>query len=155
VSGSNAIVCDRFEAGFLSPRVTKLILTDPTIEEFSLQDSDSDSKSKAKIEMIEQLMNSETLIVDAKNIEILDCLSNDLENVEMKEFIFEIEENTEPLTISNCMSQLKRKLKHKIAICEEEEFIATHISEIGIENLREIDEEFLKDIVRLNSLEIG
>jgi hypothetical protein len=57
VSGSNAILCDRFEAGFLSPRVTILILNHPTIEEFSLQDSDSDSKSQAKIEMIERLMN--------------------------------------------------------------------------------------------------
>jgi hypothetical protein len=152
VSGSNAFVCDRFQAGFLSPRVTKLILTDPTIEEFSLQDSDS--KSKCKIDMIESLLNSESLIVDEKNIEILDCLSDDLENVEMKEFVLQFVEKSEPLTISNCLTRLKMKLKSGILVSEEKEFIAIHISDIEVEDLRQIEEELIKDILRLKSLRI-
>jgi hypothetical protein len=40
-----------------------------------------------------------------------------------------------------------------MSISEEQEFIATRISEIQIEDLRAIDEELLKDILRLDSLE--
>jgi hypothetical protein len=94
------------------------------------------------------------LIVDEKNIEIFNCLSDDLGNVEIEKFVLQFVEKSEPLTISNCMTRLKVKLKHGIVICEEEEFIATHVSEIEIEDPRQIEEELMKDILRLKSLRI-
>jgi hypothetical protein len=164
VSGSNAFVCDRFQAGFLSPRVTNLILNDPTIEEFSLENSisisssssssESESESKAKIEMIERLLNSESLIVDDKNIEIVYYLSEDLGNIELTEFVLHFFDKAEPLTVSNCITRLKRKQKSGIDICQENDFIATHISEIETEDLRQLDDGLLKDIFGLSSLRI-
>jgi hypothetical protein len=67
--------------------VTKLLFDDQTIKEFSFQGSDSDFQSKCKIEMIQRVINCESLIADEKFIEILDYLSDDLGNGEMKAFV--------------------------------------------------------------------
>jgi predicted nucleic acid-binding OB-fold protein len=82
----------------------KLIVYDPTIEELSFDASDSESK--AKIEMIETRIKYESLTVHENNIEILDCLSDYLENAELKEFVLILLEKAEPLTISNYTIQL-------------------------------------------------
>jgi hypothetical protein len=81
-------------------------------------------------------------------------LSDDLENVEMKECVSQFVEKSELLTISNCLTRLKVKLRSAILICQEEEFIATHISDIESENFLQIDDGLMKDILNLNPLRI-
>jgi hypothetical protein len=149
VSGSDVFVCDRLQAAFLSPQIANLLTTDPTFDEFSLNRSDSRS-----FQILRELLIGCSLIVDENNIDIFECLIEDLGNSEISEIILEFTENDESLNVSNCISRLKKRLKHCVGIARECDFIASHFSEFELEVIQSLEFNILKDILQSNSLRI-
>jgi hypothetical protein len=149
VSGSDVIVCDRFQAAFVSPRVANSLQFDPTLDEFSLNCADSRS-----FKLICELIVGESINIDENNIEIWKLLIEDLGNCELSELILNFVEQTESLSLSNCISRLKQKVRLNVEIDREIEFIASHFSEFDIDSIRLIDISRLKDILKSNSLQI-
>jgi hypothetical protein len=84
----------------------------------------------------------------------LESLIEDLENCEMSEMILDFIESGESLNVSNCISRLKRRLKHCVVSDRECDFVSSHFSEIDLESIRSLDVEILKDILRSDSLRI-
>jgi hypothetical protein len=80
VSGSDAIVCDQFQAAFISPRVANLLLSDPSIDEFVLRDTDSGS-----LNILRDMISGVSVIVSERNVGHFFELIENLENAELSE----------------------------------------------------------------------
>jgi hypothetical protein len=111
VSGSKTLVCDRFQAGFISPRIATLVLSDPTIDEFSISNADSRT-----LEMLEQMICGECVTFDDKNIEIFCALSEILLNSELSVKVVDFVEERNELNVSNCIGLLKHKMRMGIEL---------------------------------------
>jgi hypothetical protein len=149
VSGSNVLVCDRFQAAFISPRVARLIATDPLIEDFSIESADSRS-----FDCIRQLICGEAIVVDESNIEILNFVIEALGNEELSSLLFEIVDKSEGLNVSNCISRLNRKTRMGIDVSRECSFLGCHFSEMKVDAIKSIEIDIMHDILRLDSLQI-
>jgi hypothetical protein len=149
VSGSETFACDRFQAIFVSPRIAKLILNDPTIEEFTLEHADSRS-----FQFVQHLICGLGIVLGDDNVGILKDLIEDLGNVELSESVLTFVDEQEEQTISNCISRLKRRIRLGVGASQECDFIASHISDFNIENIRELEVNTINDILRSKSLQI-
>jgi hypothetical protein len=149
ISGSDVFVCDRFQAAFISPRVSRLISTDPVIDNFSLEHADSRS-----FDLIRQLTCGEPIFVDERNIELLQFLMEDLGNDELSSLFFEYLDEKEELTVSNCISRLHRKFRLGIGISRECDFIGNHFSSIPVDSIQSLELDIMHDILRLDSFQI-
>jgi hypothetical protein len=143
VSGSDELICDRFQAAFESPRIARLLMNDPTLDEFSLNFSDSRSFS-----LLRDLMVGSLIVIDEANIEIFEILIEDVENCGLSELIFNSLESGESLNVSNCISRQKRSLRHCVVCDRENDFISSHFSELDLDSIRSPDVDNFKTILR-------
>jgi hypothetical protein len=149
ISGSDVFVCDRFQAMFISPRIISLIENDSTIDEFILDHADCES-----FKTLEQLICGETIHADENSMKLLLDLIEDLGNVELSESVINCDEKETELVVSNCNSRLKRKMRLNINIGGEIDFIATHISDFEVNDIRELDISVIENILQQDSLRI-
>jgi hypothetical protein len=147
--GAETFVCDRFQAAFVSPRIANSMLSDPSLDEFSLTHSDSRS-----FKILSSLMSGDFAIVEESNAEVFRGLIEDLGNCELSEKVLTFLDQGEKLDVSNWKSKLLFKMKLDVGIEVERDFIASHISELPIEEFRELDIEILIDILRSESMRI-
>jgi hypothetical protein len=141
LSGSDTFVCDRFQAMFVSPRIAKLIENDCTIDEFILDHANSES-----FEILEHLICGETILANNNSSKVMLDLIEDLENVELSELVLNFIETETELTVSNCNSRLKRRMRLNVPIDRESEFISAHISDICIDDLRDIGIDIIENL---------
>jgi hypothetical protein len=149
VSGSESFICDRFQAAFLSPHISSLLLNDATIDTFSLTHADSRS-----FEVISGLICGETIVIDDGNFDILNSLIEDVGNSELSQLVLSFVDQKDPLSVTNCISRINRKVWLGIEVSGECEFISSHFFEMKIEQIVELDICHLKDILGSNSLRI-
>jgi hypothetical protein len=151
VCGSDALICDRFQAAFLSPRISSSVLNDPTIEEWTFDHTDSRS-----FEILCKLIRGDAVVIDEENAIVFQHLINNLGNGELSEQVMEFVENRAELSVSNCVSRLEERLRLRLKISTDREsaFIASHISELKSDELCGIDIGIMSDIMRVESLQI-
>jgi hypothetical protein len=149
VSGSNALACDRFQAGFISPRIANLVLSDPTIDEFSIAGVDS-----IGWEVFHKLVCGQSVFVDEGTADLFIVLSENLGNIELSEKLLNCFDGSKELNVSNSISRLNRKKQIGIVIARELEFISCHISEFSVDALLGNEAEVLRDIFESESLRI-
>jgi hypothetical protein len=68
--------------------------------------------------------------------------------------VINFDESETQLSVSNCMSRLKRRMRLKVNVDRELEFIATHISNFEIDDIRDIDITIVEAILQKHSLRI-
>jgi hypothetical protein len=100
VSVSKTLVCDRFQAGFISPRVVTLVLSDPAIDEFLIGNADSRT-----LEILEKLIFGECIFIDDGSTGAFCILNEILWNVELSENLQDFVEGKEELSVSNGLSR--------------------------------------------------
>jgi hypothetical protein len=155
VSGSDALLCDKFQAAFISPRIANSILTDPTIDEMMIENATSRT-----FELLSRLICGEGLVIDDGNVELLLDLIESLDNVELSESVLKFAESCEGLNVSNCILRFKRKQRLGVECDGERAFLASHVSEIDLENIRDLnhdrdlDLDLVTDILQSDSLRI-
>jgi hypothetical protein len=149
VSGSKALICDRFQAGFISPRIAALILSDPTVDEFSIAGGDAQT-----LEILHKLIFGESVVITEGNVGLLTALSENLGNVELSELVMKFVDQSEELSVSNAVSRLKQKMKLGVDIARELELLAGHISEGNPADLGGVEIGALSEILGSESLRI-
>jgi hypothetical protein len=147
VSGSDSFFCDRFQAAFLSPRVASLLLSDPTIDSFTLIHADCRS-----FELIDKMIVGDSVFVNEMNVGVFEGLIEDLDNSELIDSILSFIEDSEPQNIKTFISQMNHKVRFNIRPTRECELIASHFSEMTQEMIEKIDIETMKDILGMESL---
>jgi hypothetical protein len=96
---------------FISPRIVTLIENDSTTDEYVLEQTDSQSFT-----ILEHLISGEPIHPHGEAIESLINLIDDLANIELSELVINFIESEMELTVSNCNSRLKRRMRLNITI---------------------------------------
>jgi hypothetical protein len=146
VNESDSFVCSRFQAAFISPRVATFLLSDPSIDEFSLTHTNSRS-----FQHLKSLICGESVNIDEENCSIFLDLVKDLGNAELSEMIINFVDKRDELDVSNCIFLLKLKDKLGVNIERERDFIASHISELHMQNIVKMKVCILSDILKSES----
>jgi hypothetical protein len=149
VSASDALVCDRFQAAFFSPRIATFLASDPLIDEFSLEHANSRTFG-----ILRDLVCGDSVTLDEENAGIFVGLIEELGNVELSEIVMKFVSECDESNLSNCISRLKLKHRLEIGIASECDIIASHISELRRDEIRGIEAVLLSDILRSESIRI-
>ena len=139
--GSNSYKVSRFFAGFISPIISQMSLSDPFISSFDIDIDDSEHQFG---KIIELQWGSPIIFND---YEYLILLGNKLGNDEILEFGMNLKNKEDPLSIKNVIERLKTKLKYKIDNYDEVNFIAKHFCEIEERQLNSLDVNTLELIL--------
>jgi hypothetical protein len=149
VSGSDALICDRFQAAFISPRIVNLLASDPSIDEFYFRHADSTA-----FELLIRLLGGKSVIIDEENADIFVSLIEELGNVELSETVMKFVSECDELNQSNCIFRLKQKHRLEVEIGRECDFIASHISEMRMDEIRGIEVVLVSNILKSESIRI-
>jgi hypothetical protein len=149
ICGSDTLICDRFQAAFISPRIANCLLSDPSIEEYSMDHTDSRG-----LEILGKLICGDSISITAANSDIFVGLIEDVGNAELSSAVLDFVEENEELSVSNCISWMKRRLSLGVGLDREICFIGSHISEFGLDKLRSIDVGTMSDILKSGSLRV-
>jgi hypothetical protein len=149
VSGSNRLRCDRFQALYLSPRVSRALTSDPTIDLFLLNGADSKS-----FDMIQHLIRGEAFLLTESNFKSARLLAAGLGNEEFNEQVMEFERKVSELDLLNCVVRLNNRLQLGLEFSKEAAFIGAHFSELRPTNLQQLNIAALKEILEGDSLQI-
>jgi hypothetical protein len=137
--GSNTLTCDRFQAAFLSPRVSRALVADPTVDRFVIDvpectemygSGDSDLLS-----LLENLISGHGIIVGERDLKRLLSISQFLENGELSEALFSKGIGGGELSVSNCIERFFLRSALGVSVDAEIDFIASHFYEIGLDCL--------------------
>jgi hypothetical protein len=133
VIGSDHIICDRFQAAYLSPSVVKALSMDPTINEFVLERTDSSLK-----ELLAQLMCGDSVAIETGELSEIMSVCAILGNIELGEQLIEFVTTGDALTVSNCIDRFHQKKEFGLSSESELSFIASHFSEIALDSLQSL-----------------
>jgi hypothetical protein len=94
ICGSDALVCDRFQAAFVSPRIANCLLSDPSIDEYSMDHTDSGG-----IEILYKLICGDSVSITATNSEVFFGLIEDVGNSDLSCSVLDFVETNEELSV--------------------------------------------------------
>jgi hypothetical protein len=133
VIGQNHSKCSRFVAQFLSPKISRLQIADPTITSYSL----------SSIEEIEEIEEFDGFLALCSGLEvcmnkstkyIFEHISQELENYELISAIYDQFPNEE-MSVDNVIWRYTNKTKFGIESSAEMDFIAAHFHELEASKL--------------------
>lgn len=141
-NANSPIKCSKSQISFISPVVSKLLLNDPTINEFSLKAANS---SKCT-EIIQSLLNGNSIIVPYDLICTFSTIVLELGNEELFSAI------EEDLTLENALEIICTKHMKSFSVEREIEFIASHFSDLKNEEISYLDISIIDSILGSKSL---
>ena len=150
VIGNQIYKCNSIVAEFLSPKISKLRILDPSFSRYELEAQDLNSKFN---EFISLVFDSH-LHVGSKDFDFFVSVSKELENEEILSQLINSFISSTELTVSNAVKMLKLR---QMICCEGEDereisFIASKMSEI--EDLCSLEIHQLRSILSHSSLRI-
>jgi hypothetical protein len=154
--GSERFECSRFEAAFISPRITELLLQDPTIDEYEIEVEvdNADGIDWECVRSLFSLSRNGLFEVNETNFEIVKQISKSLGNRELCETLKEFANEVDEMNSSNVVERFL--LCEFLDICGYEEFdyLCSHLFEIDRNIFRKLKHSELKKIVQSNELRI-
>jgi hypothetical protein len=153
-AGSTEFHCSRFQAAFISPRISELLRSDPTIDRFVLEGVQLDSSGLRS--MFEDLLQSGSFEISEASAQVMVVLCGKLLNDELSEAVADFCFSQEELDLTNCVVRFRSKNEMNVDYSEELEFIASQFYELDrsvIDDLtiNELDEILSSDAVQLDS----
>jgi hypothetical protein len=139
--GTSEYHCSSFIADFLSPRISRLHIVDPTIENFTIRipDSDGDFSSFLSLAM------GFTTTFDSSQKAFLIAVCEALENQEIFELLFD--RTKEEITHSNVFERLTFRQNSFFDYISEIEFISSHFSDFDPTHLESLGFDLLYQII--------
>jgi hypothetical protein len=147
VLGGKHIVCDRFQAALLSPHVANALTNDPTTDEFVLENVDP-----ICFPAIGKLIEGVGFVYEEDKFAEVISFCKVLGNPELSEQVMSFATNGEEITITNCLSRLRRKLIVNISTKPETDFIAAHFSDFRLDELRSMTISELESTLQSENL---
>jgi hypothetical protein len=115
ICGSAETHCTKFQAAFISPRISELLRFDPTIDRFLVEGiSHESSKSLKSSEFLTELLRTGRLCIDESSLEVIHALFENLDNPELTESLLKFDFSKSELSSSNCISRFEMKSFHRI-----------------------------------------
>jgi hypothetical protein len=149
--GSERIKCSRFEAAFLSPRITSILLADPTVEEYEIK---VESVEKVNLDSLLSLSRNGSFEVSESNFEFLKGIAKSLGNQELCEALKQFNSEREELNTSNVCERLSLSRVLEVSACQEIDYLASHFYELDENLLKVMELKDLTEILRSDQLRI-
>jgi hypothetical protein len=152
VCGSEEIRSTKFHITFISPRISELLRSDPTIDRFIHEKIPG--KSLKSSSQLRKLLRSGRLCIDESSLESLYILFENLDNPELTESLLEFDFSRSELDSSNCISRFEMKSLHCVKNSVEKSFIASHFNELGQSSIEGLQVNDLEEILSDDSLRL-
>jgi hypothetical protein len=104
--GEHSVSCSRFEASFLSPRITTAISNDPTITEYELELDDCGRVDLNCLSALVSLTRNSSFVLSSSNLQSITAVAKCLGNQELSEQLMEFARETGELALSNVTERL-------------------------------------------------
>jgi small GTP-binding protein len=127
IVGQHECLCSRFQAAFISPRISDLLQCDVTVNVFVLEGVED---NESNIELLRSFLEGRVVTVTHANYSIIHEIASQLGNDELNRIIFDSQDSGDDLNESNAISRLTVKLIDRRPFEEEVRFIASHLCEI-------------------------
>ncbi|EAY03445.1 hypothetical protein TVAG_412490 [Trichomonas vaginalis G3] len=151
IVGGHQYVTNRFFAGFLSPKIAQMCLTDPFIDTFEININDE----SFQFQKIIDLQNGTPLLVSNLEAEYLTLIGNMLGNDEILSEGVKLQSSREKLSIQNALQILSNKNRYLLEADEEIKFVALNFWNFPIESLEKLDIPILEKILTNEQLKIN
>jgi hypothetical protein len=152
--GGEKFECNRFEAAFISPRITSLLLQDPTIDEYEVKvDSDHEIDSDTVISLI-SLSRNGLFEVSTSNFDFVKRVAKNLGNSELCEALREFVGDGEEVNSSNVVKRLSVCAFLDVDRSAEGDYLASHFYEMDRKALREVPRDDLKKVLWSKQLRV-
>jgi hypothetical protein len=154
--GEHSISCSRFEASFLSPRITTAIFNDATLSEYEL-DVDVEKPEGFDLNCLTEVVSlsrNRSFSLTSSNFECLKAVGKSLGNVELCDQLMEFTRGTSELTISNVSARLAVAESLEVSPSMEIEYLASHFYEIDENIVKSLSHSSLKEVLESDGLQL-
>ncbi|OHT15994.1 hypothetical protein TRFO_42129 [Tritrichomonas foetus] len=138
---------DNHIACYISPLITRMILSDPLLDKFHFSDTEED-----QFYLILDLISGRPVWINDDNVDFLIRAGQIFENEELVELCLRF--INEPIKITNVLSKIIRKQELKVDFSAEIEFAASHLFEFDDEVLKQLDVKILRSLLGCRTLQI-
>ena len=145
--GSVNYPVDIHVACYISPLISRMVLTDPFLSEFHFSYIEEDQFS-----LIIDLMSGRPVCINDDNVDFLIRAGQIFENDEL--IMLCLQFINEPIKVTNVLSKIIRKFQLHVDYTSEVEFAAKHLYEFDEEVLKTLDLQILRSILGCKSLQI-
>jgi hypothetical protein len=153
--GEQAVLCSRFEASFLSPRITAALLNDATLTEFELElDAFRMIESNSLSDLL-SLSHNRALNISTANFESIKSLAKSLGNRGLCRELLTFARGTEELSLSNVDERLALAESLEVSGSAEVDYLAAHFYEVDIDVLRLASRDCLEAVLGSEQLRIS
>jgi hypothetical protein len=154
--GEDTILCNRFEASFLSPRITSALLTDSTITEYEIEVETEDQNcfGLKTLKDFFSLSRNGSVEINSSNFEFLKIVGQSFGNEEFCEALMQFTREGGELTMSTVTDRLSIAEFLEVSPSSEIEYLASHFYEIDLTFIKRLSHDNLKEIVGSEKLEI-
>ena len=147
IVGGKEYHCNKFQASFISPVVTRLLVSDINSSEFII---DLDDKENYFANIM-SLLRGDIIQINDENSEFLLQVANILGNDEMIE---SFSSHIPQLHEGNAIDLYLRRLKYNLETTQEIKFIASNFGKINLESLLKLEPDQLASIIGSDLLTI-
>lgn len=133
----DTIRCSRGQISFLSPTIAKMLINDPTINEYTF----NSAKSFECVEILRFLLNGSSVTIPKSLVSTFHLISLELGNEELLSFV------EESLTCENVLDITKIKHKISLNIEKEIEYIASYFYQFDASDISTLDLSILDTIL--------
>jgi hypothetical protein len=161
--GSEKFACSRFEAAFISPQITTLLLQYPTIDEYEIKfefefegggDAQQDWESSCLTNLI-SLSRNGLFELNESNFDFVKRIAKNLGNLELCESLKQFGTEGEEINSSNIIERLS--LCEFLDVCDSDEidYLSSHFYELDGNVLRKVSHDCLKRILGSEGLRLS
>ena len=140
--------CSRILAGFLSPKVARMLQSDINVNRLVVNVSDPDKVFK----QVMNLVRGGSVKIQAHNTACLTAIANELQNQELLGKIVEFQCDQKPLNQDTAVERLKRKAEMNLDGSVETRYIAEYFTDIDFAQLSQLRPAQLESILTHSAL---
>jgi hypothetical protein len=153
IVGNSSYECSKFQASFLSPRVTSLLLNDATLSEYEIEGVGPCTDGFSFRDVL-PLCHGGVISVTDSNYEFVTAVAKGLRNREMFETLIEFKFSHLEKNVANVLLRVLKGKFFDSCSSEDIEYLASHYYEIDESLLKSLDMEELRRIVSSPSLRV-
>jgi hypothetical protein len=151
------VECSRFEAAFISPRITAILLQDPTIDEYEIE-FELDSAQEFDSECVKSLISlarNGSFEVTESNFDFVKRIATSLGNSELCESLGEFISEGGAVDASNVVERLSLYEVLGVSRSNELDYLSSHLYELEGTVLKGLSHEHLKTVFESQQLHIS
>lgn len=147
--GGRSIECHKLQASFISPILSKQLLSDPMLDTLSLT---ADSDSEGAYQCLDSLLKGEMIKINSNNAKNLLMIGVELGNTELIDAVNNVFQGE--LTKEDAICLLQQRLIRNEDVYDEIGFIAGHFGEFTCDEISILDPSIIYSILSMDNLQI-